>query len=502
MAVRLSIGARRGRIIRQLLTESLLLALVGTGFGIVLSFWGRDLLARFYTVNGERFNRSYDLSFDWRVILFSVLLAGASALLFGLAPALTACRQDLVTTLKEGGGSVGAQRHRWLRQSLVCAQVALSLLLLVSAGLLVRSSRTVERGTNFDPRHVVLMRLRPELLHFTPAQNEAYFRQVMQRLEAAAGVQSVTMIQGGQGLVWEWESGRGVQVRLPGQPQLPDANEILHHDVSPRFFETLKIPLLQGRGFTDQEDATAPRAAIVNQTLANRLWPRESAVEHTVVISGQTMRVVGVAADIQPGSSVQAPAPYVYLPFWQSNPGKNGDVRLAIRVTDDPVAELPKLRAVVRALDANIPLGEDMAMTEQVSVTYMPVLLARTIMAYCGLLALCLSAVGLYSVLAFTIRTRTREIGLRLALGARPQQVVRLVLREGLRVGAVGLAAGILAAIVTTRLLASWLYGVHSLDIWSFTAAALLLLAAALLASYLPSRRASRVDPMVALRYE
>ena len=503
IAVRLSIGASRARIIRQLMTESLLLALMGTGFGMVLAFWGRDLIARFYSANSEGFSALYDLSFDWRVIAYSTGLALVSGVLFGLAPALTACRQDLVTTLKEGGASVGTQRHAWWRQSLVCGQVALSLVLLVSASLLVRSSRTVEQGTNFDPRHVVLLRLRPELLHFTPAQNEAYFRAVTSRLQGAPGVQSVAMNQGGQGLLWSWDSGREVQVSLAGQPVPTDETSgVRHRDVTAGFFGTLKIPILQGRAFSDADDALAPRVAIVNPTLAARLWPQGSAIGQSVVVNGEPTRVIGVAADIQPGSSVQAPEPYVYLSFWQSNPGKNGDVRLAVRVSGDPAAELPKLRQVVRALDPNIPLTEDMPMTEQVSLEYMPVLLARTVMGYCGLLALGLSAVGLYSVLAFSIRTRTREIGLRLALGARPKQVVQLVLGEGLRLGATGIVIGMIAATVATRLLSGWLFGVRSLDLLSFTMAAVFLLAAALLASYLPSRRASRVDPMVALRYE
>jgi predicted permease len=347
------------------------------------------------------------------------------------------------------------------------------------------------------------MRLRPELVHFTAAQNEAYFRKVTERLENTPGVQSVAMVQGGQGLIWQWESGREIQVDLPGQaPSTTETRGVLHHDVSAYFFETLGIPLLQGRAFTEQDGIDAPPVAIVNQTLATRLWPHESAIGQKVIIKGQPWRVVGVSANIQPPSSVQAPEPYLFLPFWQSSPGKNGDIRLAVRLTGNPAAELPRLRQVVRALDPDIPLSEDMPLTEQVGITYMPVLLARTVMGYTGLLALCLSAIGLYSVLAFSIRSRTREIGLRLALGARPQQVVQLVLREGLRLSGIGLAVGIVAARVTTRLLASWLFGVHSLDLFSYVAAIILLLAAALTASYLPSRHASRVDPIIALRYE
>lgn len=503
VAVRLAIGASRGRIVRQLLTESMLFAMMGGVLGLAVSAWGRSFLASYYAVDSEGFFHAYDLSLDWRILTYSIALVFASGVLFGIGGALQASRHDLVTALKEGTRAEG-RRSGWLREMLVCGQVALSLVLLVSAGLLVRSGRSLTQGTNFDPRHVAVMRVRPELLHFTASQNETYYRQIIERLQAAPGVESATMIQGGTGLIWKWDSGRNIAIRLPGQTPSASSTDsaVLHHNVGAHFFETLKIPILQGRAIDDRDNASSPRVAVVNQTLAARYWPNASAVGETVLINEQPVQVVGVAADIQPQSQVEAAVPYIYRPYWQSDATKEGDLRLAIRVKVDPAAELPNLRRAVRAVNPQVPLGEDMPMTEQVELTYMPVLLARSIMTYCGALALCLSALGLYSVLAFSIRSRTREIGIRMALGAHPRQVVGMLLCEGLRLGVLGLCIGIAAAIASARLLQSWLFGVKSLDLVSFAAANVLLIAVALLASYWPATSAARIDPILALRTE
>lgn len=221
-----------------------------------------------------------------------------------------------------------------------------------------------------------------------------------------------------------------------------------------------------------------------------------------MLVNAKPVQVVGVSASIQPPNSLQPPAPYLYLPFWQLNPGRDGDLRLAIRVRGDPVVQLSPIRKAIQSVDPAVPMGEDMSMTQQMEIEYMPVMLSRGIVACCGILALCLSALGLYSVLTLAVRSRTRDIGVRMALGAQTADVLNLVLGQGLSIGFIGAAIGLLAALAVTRLLASWIYGVRSLDLLSFTGGAVLLIVTSILASYLPARRAARIDPLTALRHE
>ena len=500
IAVRLAIGASRYRVARELVTECMLLAALSCGVGLGFSVWGRNLLAGFYNVDSEGFRHLYDLRLDWRVLLFSCAAAIFTGLLFGLLPAIRATRQDLIVQLKDGAGAAGSQRSGWLRQALVAGQVALSLVLLVAAGLLMRSSQALRRGTNFDPDHVALLRVRPELVNYSPRQNEQFFTRVIERLQALPGVQAVTCVRGGEGLIWEWDSGRDVQVNTPGSSTVP--LDVLHHDIGLNFFSALRIPLVAGRDFTEQDNAKAPLVAIINQTFARQLWHGDSAVGRSIIVSGRPAQVVGVAADIQPPNSTVPPSPYLFLPFWQSNPGKEGDMRIAVRVQADPDAALAEIRQAVQAIDPNIPIGEDMSMVRQIETQYMSVMLSRTVIAFAGVIALCLSAIGLFSVLTYYVRTRTREIGIRMALGAQITSVLQLIIGQGMAMSLTGVAAGLLLAIGITRLLAAWLYGVRSMDAMTFAAAAALLFAVAIAASYLPARRAAEVDPIIALRQE
>jgi predicted permease len=503
IAIRLSIGAKRFRIVKQLFTESLILASLGGALGLGFSFWAKHLLSKFYATDSEGFHHLYDLSFDWRVLAYSAAVALITGICFGLIPAIRASRQNLVTQLKEGAS---AEQHTggWLRHGLVIGQVALSMVLVVCAGLLTRSGLEVQQGTNFDPAHTVVLRLRPELIKYTPQQVESLVRRVDQRLSAVPDVQSVAFMEGGEGLVWNWQSGREVQVALPGTSQEALRYGLMVHkqDVGPNFFHTLRIPLLQGRAFGEQDSSRSPRVAIVNEALAQRLWSVGAAVGHTALIDGQPFQLIGVCADIQPPSPIHAPEPHLYLAYWQSNAIREGDIRMAIRVARDPELVLPAIRRMIQSLDPNVPIGEDMSMSEQVDLEYTPVLLARTITSYCGLLALGMSAMGLYSVLAFAVRIRTREIGIRMALGAIPKDVLRLVVGQGSRLALVGVAIGVAAALFLTRLLASLLFGVKTTDPATYICVALLLLLVAFAACYLPARKATRVDPMQALRRE
>ncbi len=240
----------------------------------------------------------------------------------------------------------------------------------------------------------------------------------------------------------------------------------------------------------------------LTEALALRLWPDNSAVGRSLLISGQPFQMVGVSANIQPPSTLHAPEPHVYLAYWQSNAMREGDVRLAVRVGGDPAAALPVIRRLIQSLDPNVPIGEDMSMSEQVSLEYMPVLLASSVRSFCGVLAVCLSGMGLYSILAFAVRTRTREIGIRIALGASREDVLRLIVGQGTKLALIGLVTGSVAALIWTRMLASLLFGVKTTDPTTYLSATVLLFLIAFAACYYPARRAMHVDPMQALRAE
>jgi predicted permease len=502
IAIRLAIGAGRARVIRQLLTESLLLSCLGGAGGLALSVVAKQLLSNFYATDSEGFHHLYDVSFDWRVLLYSIALALLTGTLFGVLPAIRASRQDLVTELKDGG-SASQHTRSWLRQALVIGQLALSMVLVICSGLLVRSALQVRRGTNFDPDHMVVLRLRPELVKYTQTQTESLLRRVNQQLGGMAGIEAVAFMEGGEGLVWDWKSGRSAHVSLSAQPQDQHAGlEVHKQDVSEHFFRTLRVPLLQGREFREQDRAGTQLVAVVNQTLAQHLWPDKSAMGQTLFINTKPFQVVGVSADLQPENSTRASEPHVYLSYWQSNATGEGDIRFAVRVARDAAPALREIRRAVQSVDPTVPIGEDMSLSEQVSLEYMPVVLAQNVMLFCGVLALCLSAMGLYSVVAFAVRTRTREFGVRMALGARRQDVLRLVVAQGIKLALGGVAIGAAAALLFARLLASLLFGVKATDPVTYIGGMILLLVAGLVACYLPARKATGVDPVQALRVE
>jgi putative ABC transport system permease protein len=500
IAVRLCIGAGRTRLVRQFLTESLLLALAGGALGLLVSLWAKDLLSVFYTTSYSSIPLHYDLSLNPRVLACSLALTVFTGFLFGLVPAIQSTRHDLIQALKDEGGSQ-SPRHNRLRSALVIGQVALSLTLLISAGLLVRSGANVRQGANFDPQNVVALRLRPALRGYSPEKAQAITREAVRRLEATPGVQSVSLAKSG-GLAWL--SSGAVRVRLPEQAQNRPEDQLQteYHEIAPRFFETLKIPLIQGRDFNDGDRSGAPRVTIINETLAKRMWPDGSTLERVLVVNDQPYQVVGVFKDAQLRNALETPLPFLYLPYWQNNFRPQIDSRMVVRVAGDPGTMLPILRREITALDSNVPVSEDVPLTQQVNAVYRPVLLTSSVLTCSGVIALFLSMIGLYGVLAFAVSQRTREIGIRMALGAQRADVLKLVLGQGLRLAFAGLAIGLLTALAATRLMKSLLYGVSATDPLTFIAIALLLTFVALLAAFVPARGATKVDPMVALRYE
>jgi predicted permease len=498
IAIRLSIGAGRWRLIRQFLTESLLLALAGGALGLLLSRWAKELLAVFYTTTYSNLQLYYDLSLSPRALVYALALTLFTGILFGLLPAFQATGHDLARGLKDEGGSQSPRRHR-LRSALVIGQVGLSMGLLIAAGLLIRSESHVRQGANFDPQHVAALRLRPGLLNYSPEQAQAFAREVVRRLEATPGVQSVSLSSGG-GLAWQ--GANELRVRLPEQaPQRADDQlRVEYQEVAPRFCETLKIPLLEGREFNDGDRPAAPRVVVINETLARRLWPQSAVLGRTLILNDQPYQVVGVSKDSQLRNALEGPRAFLYLPTWQKEFRQPLDARLLARVAGDPQTMLPQLRRVVGAVDPNVPISEDVPLTQQVNAVYKSVLLTSTVVTWAGALAFFLSMLGLYGVLAFAVSKRTREIGIRMTLGAKRGDVLRLVVAEGLRLALAGVGIGLLAAYAATRLMKSLLYGVSATDPLTFVVIALLLTAVALVACWLPARRATKVDPLIALR--
>src|SRR5215475_7234943 len=352
ISIRLCIGAGRFRLIRQFLTESLLLAFAGGLLGLLISSWAKELLAVFY-------NRPYDLSLSPRGLIYALALTLFTGLLFGLLPAWQATRPDLVRALKDEGGSQSPRRHR-LRNALVVGQVALSLALLVAAGLLVRSESQIRQGANFDPQHVVVWRLRPLLLNYSPEKAQAFTREVVRRLETTPGVQSVSLGS------LPWFSNSKLRIRLPEQTaqRAEDQLQVSFQEVAPRFCETLKIPLLEGREFNERDRPGASRVAVINETLARRLWPQGAALEHTLILNDQPYQVVGVSKDAKLRNALDDPQPFLYLPYWQNNIRPQIDASLLIRVAGDPQTMLPSQRRVIVAVDPQVPLGEAMTLTQ------------------------------------------------------------------------------------------------------------------------------------------
>jgi predicted permease len=492
IAIRLALGARRARLIRQLLTESLLLALAGGALGLLIAVWAEDWIVTFYAYGFSGLN----LSLDLLTLGLTFALSVATGLAFGLVPAIQATHPDLVMTLKADEETSGYRRSR-LRSALVITQVAISLMLLIGAGLLLRSLSNVISNAGFDPQHIAHFRLRPGRLGYDTERAQTYHREVIRRIESLPGVQSA-VLQG-----WGTPSFGGSEVTIgqPGQVPGPPENSprIVAHEITSRYFATMKIPLLEGREFNEQDRKGAPAVAIVNETLARQQWPGQRAMGGRIMVDGREHEVVGVARDALPRSSDKLPSPLIYLSYWQR---ELTDSRLFVRVAGDPRAMLPLLRHELLAVDPEVHIGQEMSLAERTLMTFQSERLISNSLTGLGLIALFLSAIGLYGLLAFAVSQRRREIGIRIALGAQQTNVLFLVVGQGLKLALTGIALGLLGAAGLTRVLASFLYGVTPTDPITFIGVSLLLTIVALLACYLPARRAARVDPMVALRHE
>ena len=503
IGVRLALGAGRFRLIRQLLTESLLLSILGGGLGLLLAYWVTGLMQAF--VPNLPYNMMNDFfALDARALIFTFAVSLATGLIFGLAPAWHASNPDIVPVLKgdAGGGQSGKPRRFTLRNSLVVAQVTLSLIVLVCGGLFIKSFRNAQKmDPGFNPQGMLLVSLNPELIGYDEAQTKNFFTQIVERAGSLPGVQGATVAR----LVpLSDSSNSNGPILKEGEQLAPGAagRNIMNNVVSPGFFKTLQIPLLAGRDFDERDRKGAQRVIIVNERMAEMLWPGESALGKHIFIgpnSPNALEVVGVAKTGKYRALAETPKPYYYSPMAQRGPG---GMTLMVRTSADPRSLVGAIRNQVEALDRRIPLFAIKTMTEHMSWPLWAPNMAATLSLAFALVALLLSAVGLYSVMAYIVSQRTREVGIRMALGAKRGDVLTMITTQGMRLAVIGIVIGFVFSLGLSRVLSSVLIGVSAFDVSIFVPVPLLLALVAFVACLVPARRAAKVNPLVALRYE
>jgi predicted permease len=498
VAIRLALGAGRLQLIRQFLTESLALAVLGGVLGVVFAHWGATLFKHF--LPPTYLPVGYTFEVDRPTLLFTLAVTLVTGLAFGLAPAFQAARQNLDATLKEGGRTPGSSlpNHR-LRSVLVVGEVALAMTLLVAAGLCLEGSRRAQRvDIGFDPQQVLVAGLRVGMHGYAEEQALGFYRQLRERLATTPGVQAVGLASW---LPLGFEGGSSLGIQVPGYDRAPNEDMGAQYAIiSPGYFAALKIPLLAGRDFTDQDDATRARVAIINETMARRFWPGQDPLGRTFTIWGgqRELTVIGVVKDGKYRFLQEAPKPFVYFAYqqgaWDLNLG------IAVRTEAEPLAFAGTLRQAIRAVDPGVEVWALLAMTDYIQAAFLGQRIVSTLLTALGLVALFLAAMGIYGVMTYLVSQRTHEVGIRLALGASAGGVMQLVVGEGMRLVGVGLGLGVLGALALSRSLASFLYGLPPFDPVILGTVAVVLTLASLTACLVPAWRAARVDPMVALR--
>lgn len=494
IAVRLSMGASRRRLVQQLVTESLLLSLASGAAGLVVAAWTRNVLAGFEPP--VPIPLALDLHTDTTVLAFTLFASIATGVLFGLAPALQSTRSDISIALRDDSATQ-RRRRGWLKSALVVAQLALSLLLLIGAGLFVRSLRNASAiDPGFDPHNLLMMTIDVENEGHDATAGRAFYQRVIQRLQTIPGVRSVTLAE----LIDLGLAQQRRGTRIEGYtPQAGEDMEISFNRVGPGFFETMKVPLLRGRSFTDADVEGAPGVVIVNQTFAKLYWPGQDPMGKRLESGNGWMEVIGIAKDGKYRTLGEDPRPYMFLPLYQNYATS---ATFVLRTTMNPTAAVSAARAEIAALDKSLPVFDVKTGEEHMSFSLLPARLAGSLLGVLGTLALLLAAIGIYGVMSFTVAQRTREMGIRIALGAAQANVLRLVIGQGMKLALFGMGIGIVMAAAMMRFASAFLYGISPTDPVTFAAIAGLLGFVAFLACYIPAHRATRVDPMIALRSE
>jgi putative ABC transport system permease protein len=503
MAIRTALGASRLRVIRQLLTESLMLAFAGGMIGLLLAVWGVALMTKLLP---HDFPRAGEINLDWRVLAFTLFASVLTGILFGLAPALQISKTDVQESLKESGrGSSGSRRHNRLRNLLIVGEVALSVVLLVGAGLLFRSFLQLQSvNTGFTSQQVLTVQLSPAGTNYRrDADYISFYSQAMQRVSAIPGVVAV-------GAINTLPLGRGPTAgfRIEGRPPLtidkwPGGN---YRTVSTDYFHAMNIPVVQGRAFSERDTETAPLVMIINQALANRDFPNENPIGKRINLGnldpkGQPVwwEIVGVAANVRSLELREEATPEFYLSALQDS---FANMFLVVRTSVEPTSVAASVRRAATEVDKSAAVSDVKTMEHIVSDAVTQPRFNLFLLGLFSGIALLLSAAGIYGVTAYGVTQRTHEFGIRMALGAQVGDVLKMILRQGLLLISVGVAVGLLASFALTRLLKTLLFGVTVTDPLTFVAITLLLSAVALLACYIPARRATKVDPLIALRCE
>jgi predicted permease len=491
IAIQLALGAGRSRIVQQLMIESLLMSLAGGVASLPVAVIGNTVLARYVSVEIEGTHHLYDISLDWSAFVACLALAMLTGLLFGVIPALRASRPDIIRGLNVRSTASGFHRS-WLRTGLLAAQIALSAVALVGAGLAAQSVGTLRWNASFDPDRVAFVRVKPFLVGYDAERTTRYLKRLQERLSSLNQVESFAFARWPPA-IWPQSTPIFLPDQAPSRPE--DAFQVKMNGVTPGYFETLRIPIVEGRGFEPRDLDADRHSIVVNQALAERLWPRTDAIGQTLMVGSKPYVVVGIARyqDVQPRGDAQRP--FLFR-------AEFGGSRLLMRLRGDAERLLPGVVREIAAVDPNMAIGQQSTLTSVLENTYAPVTLTMMVLTFTAGLTLLLTAIGLYGALALAVGQRTREIGIRMALGARPAGILGLILREGVAVTLGGIAIGVVAATMVTGLLSSYLYGVQRNDPLTFFIVAVLLVLVAGVACALPASRAAQIDPNVALRQD
>jgi putative ABC transport system permease protein len=501
LTLRAALGAGRSRLVRQLLTESTLLALLGGLGGLLIAFWGRKLLWSFrppFLPDG-----SIDLSFDSRVLFFTLAISVLTGLVFGIIPALKASNTDLNEVLKAGGrGGTMGWAHNRMRSLLVVSEIALALVALIGAGLFLRSmQKAQEINIGFEATDLFEYNFDLGALRYEPEHGQQFFREVLERVKTVPGVADATLsangvLGGGNG---------GISGTMFREGEQADPNNrgtlVVLDDVMPGYFSALHIPALSGRDFTDFDRENTKQVAVINKAMADLVWPGQDPLgkRFTIVVDPHQYEVIGVVGTTIIGAVGEDPQPVAYFPLRQQY---SPVASLLVRTTGNPEALMGAVRAQVNQIDRNLALTNGQTVGQLLAQGLWASRMGAALLGLFGVLALVLASVGIYGVLSYSVTQRTSEIGIRMALGAQSRQVLKLVLRQGMLLAGVGVLAGVAIALPITSFASSLLYGVSPSDPLTYIVIAVVLLAVALLACYVPARRATRIDPLVALRFE